>query len=68
MFATIGSTNAKPNTSHEVTAPRVVSPSGRTIFASFYCAVRIFITGSGNCWSAFFSSSVTCHICVSFST
>jgi len=30
FFATIGSTNAKPNTSHEVTASRAGSPSGRT--------------------------------------
>jgi hypothetical protein len=29
IFATIGSTIAKPNTSHEVTAPRAVGPSGR---------------------------------------
>ena len=31
LFATIGSTNAKPNTSHEVTASRAGSPSGRTL-------------------------------------
>ena len=31
--ATIGSTNAKPNTRHEVAAPRAVGPSGRTHFS-----------------------------------
>jgi hypothetical protein len=30
FLATIGSTIAKPNTSHEVTASRAGSPSGRT--------------------------------------
>ena len=31
FLATIGSTNAKPNTSHEVTAPRVVAPVRRDL-------------------------------------
>ncbi len=30
IFAIIGSTNAQPNTSHELTASRAGSPSGRT--------------------------------------
>ena len=34
-MATIGSTHAKPNASHEVTAPRAVGPSGRTAFNQF---------------------------------
>ena len=29
LFATIGITNAKPNISHEVTAPLAVDPPGR---------------------------------------